>query len=122
MHTKIPLDEDQMPKSWYNILPDLPSPLDPPLHPGTGKPLVPDDLTPIFPMELILQEMSSKRTIDIPAEVQDVLRLWRPSPLYRAHRLEKHLKTPAHIYYKYEGEALQGATSPILRFRRPITT
>ncbi|OPX66585.1 MAG: Tryptophan synthase beta chain 1 [Methanoregulaceae archaeon PtaB.Bin056] len=112
MHTKILLDEDQMPRSWYNILPDLPSPLDPPLHPATGKPLVPEDLTPIFPMELILQEMSSKRTIDIPAEVQDVLRLWRPSPLYRAHRLEKHLKTPAHIYYKYEGVSPPGSHKP----------
>ena len=98
MQTKILLDEDQMPKAWYNILADLPTPLDPPLHPGTGKPLVPEDLAQIFPMELIMQEMSPKRMIDIPSEVQDVLRLWRPSPLYRAHRLEKQLKTPAHIY------------------------
>jgi len=112
MHTKILLEEDQMPKSWYNILADLPAPLDPPLHPGTGKPLVPEDLAPIFPMELILQEMSPKRTIDIPSEVRDVLRLWRPSPLYRAHRLEKHLKTPAHIYYKWEGVSPPGSHKP----------
>ncbi|MBP7119611.1 MAG: TrpB-like pyridoxal phosphate-dependent enzyme [Methanolinea sp.] len=112
MHTKILLDEDQMPKAWYNILADLPTPLDPPLHPGTGKPLVPEDLSHIFPMELILQEMSPKRMIDIPSEVQDILRLWRPSPLYRAHRLEKHLKTPAHIYYKYEGVSPPGSHKP----------
>jgi tryptophan synthase beta chain len=110
--TKILLDEDQMPRQWYNILTDLPSPMDPPLHPGTHKPLVPDDLTPIFPMELILQEMSDKRMIDIPEDVRDVLRLWRPSPLYRATRLEKFLKTPAKIYYKWEGVSPAGSHKP----------
>ena len=110
--TKIFLDEDQMPRQWYNILPDLPTPLDPPLHPGTHKPLVPGDLTPIFPMELIMQEMSDKKMIDIPEDVRDVLRLWRPSPLYRATRLEKALKTPAKIYYKWEGVSPAGSHKP----------
>ena len=110
--TKILLDEDQMPRQWYNILPDLPTPLDPPLHPGTHKPLVPGDLTPIFPMELIMQEMSDKKMIDIPEDVRDVLRLWRPSPLYRATRLEKALKTPAKIYYKWEGVSPAGSHKP----------
>jgi tryptophan synthase beta chain len=112
MKTKILLDEDQMPRQWYNILPDLPSPLDPPLHPGTGKPLVPDDLKPIFPMELIRQEMSDRKFIGIPSEVRDILLLWRPTPLFRAHRLEKHLGTPAHIYYKYEGVSPPGSHKP----------
>ncbi|MCQ8893504.1 MAG: TrpB-like pyridoxal phosphate-dependent enzyme [Methanolinea sp.] len=112
MQTKILLDEDHMPRRWYNILADLPSPLDPPLHPATGKPLVPDDLRPIFPMELIRQEMSDRKFIDIPADVQDVLRLWRPSPLFRAYRLEKYLKTPARIYYKYEGVSPPGSHKP----------
>ncbi|MDH7491228.1 MAG: TrpB-like pyridoxal phosphate-dependent enzyme [Methanolinea sp.] len=112
MKTKILLDEDQMPRQWYNILPDLPSPLDPPLHPGTGKPLVPDDLRPIFPMELIRQEMSDRKFIEIPPEVRDILLLWRPTPLFRAHRLEKHLGTPAHIYYKYEGVSPPGSHKP----------
>jgi tryptophan synthase beta chain len=110
--TKILLDEDQIPRQWYNILTDLPSPMDPPLHPGTHKPLVPDDLTPIFPMELIGQEMSDKKMIDIPEDVRDVLRLWRPSPLYRATRLEKFLKTPAKIYYKWEGVSPAGSHKP----------
>jgi tryptophan synthase beta chain len=110
--TKILLDEDQMPRQWYNVLTDLPSPMDPPLHPGTHKPLVPEDLTPIFPMELIKQEMSDKKMIDIPGDVQDVLRLWRPSPLYRATRLEKFLKTPAKIYYKWEGVSPAGSHKP----------
>jgi len=112
MKTKILLDEDQMPRQWYNILPDLPSPLDPPLHPATGKPLVPDDLRPIFPMELIRQEMSDRKFIDIPPEVRDILLLWRPTPLFRAHRLERHLGTPAHIYYKYEGVSPPGSHKP----------
>ncbi len=110
--TKILLDEDQMPRQWYNVLTDLPSPMDPPLHPGTHKPLVPEDLTPIFPMELIKQEMSDKKMIDIPEDVRDVLRLWRPSPLYRATRLEKFLKTPAKIYYKWEGVSPAGSHKP----------
>jgi tryptophan synthase beta chain len=112
MLTKILLDEEQMPKQWYNIQADLPSPLDPPLHPQTKKPISPDDLKAIFPMELIKQEVSTQRTIDIPADVQDVLRLWRPSPLYRAHRLEKYLKTPAKIYYKWEGVSPAGSHKP----------
>ena len=95
MQTKILLDEEQMPKKWYNVQADLKSPLDPPLHPKTRKPIGPEDLSAIFPMELIRQEVTTDRHIDIPEEVQDVLRLWRPSPLYRAHRLEKFLKTPA---------------------------
>ncbi len=101
--TKIMLDESEMPTRWYNLVPDLPSPPPPPLHPGTLQPVGPDDLAPLFPMDLILQEVTTERYVDIPDEVLDVYRLWRPSPLYRAHRLEKALGTPAHIYYKYEG-------------------
>jgi tryptophan synthase beta chain len=112
MRTKILLDEAEMPKQWYNIQADLPSPLEPPLHPATGKPVVPDDLRPIFPMELIRQEMSRERFIPIPEEVRDILQIWRPSPLYRAHRLEKHLKTPAKIYYKWEGVSPPGSHKP----------
>ena len=112
MQTKILLDEEQMPKRWYNVQADLPSPLDPPLHPGTKKPIGPDDLKAIFPMELIKQEVTTDRYIDIPADVQEVLRLWRPSPLYRAHRLEKFLKTPAKIYYKWEGVSPAGSHKP----------
>ncbi|WAC05004.1 MAG: TrpB-like pyridoxal phosphate-dependent enzyme [Methanoregula sp.] len=112
MQTKILLDEEQMPKKWYNVQADLPSPLDPPLHPQTKKPIGPDDLKAIFPMELIKQEVTTQRTIDIPEDVQDVLRLWRPSPLYRAHRLEKYLKTPAKIYYKWEGVSPAGSHKP----------
>jgi tryptophan synthase beta chain len=112
MKTKILLDEEEMPRQWYNILADLPSPLDPPLHPATKKPVGPDDLHAIFPMELIRQEMSPQRFIDIPEEVAEILRLWRPSPLYRALRLEKALKTPARIYYKYEGVSPPGSHKP----------
>jgi tryptophan synthase beta chain len=109
MQTKILLDEEQIPKKWYNVQADLPSPLDPPLHPATHKPVGPDDLKAIFPMELIRQEVTTDRYVDIPEEVRDVLRLWRPSPLYRAHRLEKFLKTPAKIYYKWEGVSPAGS-------------
>jgi tryptophan synthase beta chain len=109
---KVLLDESEMPTRWYNIVPDLPSPPPPPLHPGTGQPLAPDDLAPLFPMPLIEQEASTERFIDIPEEVQDVYRLWRPSPLYRAHRLEKELGTPARIYYKYEGVSPAGSHKP----------
>ncbi|MCX6689631.1 MAG: TrpB-like pyridoxal phosphate-dependent enzyme [Methanoregula sp.] len=112
MQTKILLDEEQMPKRWYNVQAELKTPLDPPLHPQTKKPIGPDDLKAIFPMELIRQEVTTERYIDIPAEVQDVLRLWRPSPLYRAHRLEKFLKTPAKIYYKWEGVSPAGSHKP----------
>jgi len=112
MQTKILLDEEQMPKKWYNVQADLKSPLDPPLHPKTQKPIGPEDLAAIFPMELIRQEVTTDRHIDIPEDVQDVLRLWRPSPLYRAHRLEKFLKTPARIYYKWEGVSPAGSHKP----------
>ena len=112
MQTKILLDEEQMPKKWYNVQADLKSPLDPPLHPKTQKPIGPEDLSAIFPMELIRQEVTTDRHIDIPEEVREVLRLWRPSPLYRAHRLEKFLKTPAKIYYKWEGVSPAGSHKP----------
>jgi tryptophan synthase beta chain len=109
---KVLLDESEMPTRWYNIVPDLPVPPPPPLHPGTHEPVGPDDLAPLFPMDLILQEVSGDRYIDIPAEVQDIYRLWRPSPLIRAHRLERALGTPAHIYYKYEGVSPAGSHKP----------
>src|SRR4051812_41017783 len=109
---KIMLDEDEMPTRWYNVLADLPTPPPPVLHPGTGQPVGPEDLAPLFPMDLILQEVSTERFLDIPEEVLDVYRLWRPSPLYRAHRLEAALGTPAHIYYKYEGVSPAGSHKP----------
>ena len=109
---KILLDESQMPTQWYNLIPDLPVPPPPPLHPGTLQPVGPDDLAPLFPMDLILQEVTGERFVDIPGEVLDVYRLWRPSPLYRAHRLEKALGTPARIYYKYEGVSPAGSHKP----------
>src|SRR6187200_3222761 len=109
---KILLDEDEMPTRWYNVLHDLPTPPPPVLHPGTGQPVGPDDLAPLFPMALILQEVSTEQYVDIPEEVLDVYRLWRPSPLYRAHRLEKALGTPARIYYKYEGVSPAGSHKP----------
>jgi tryptophan synthase beta chain len=101
-----------MPRAWYNVLPDLPRPLDPPLHPQTRQPLGPDDLAPLFPMDLILQEVSSERWIDIPEEVLDIYSLWRPSPLVRARRLEAHLGTPARIYFKNEGVSPPGSHKP----------
>ena len=107
--TKITLDESEMPTQWYNIVPDLPSPPPPPLHPGTHEPVGPADLAPLFPMDLIMQEVSNDRYIDIPGEVLDVYRTWRPSPLFRARRLEKLLDTPARIYYKYEGVSPAGS-------------
>ncbi len=109
---KIILDPEEMPEKWYNILPDLPKPLPPPLHPATNEPVKPSDLEPIFPKELIKQEMSDKRWIRIPEEVLDVYRLWRPSPLIRAKKLEEALKTPARIYYKYEGVSPPGSHKP----------
>ena len=112
MQTKILLTEDQIPTQWYNIIPDLASPPPPPLHPGTMQPVGPDDLAPLFPQALIAQEVSTERYITIPDEVQEVYRLWRPSPLYRAHRLEKALGTPARIYYKYEGVSPVGSHKP----------
>ena len=110
--TKIILDENEMPKKWYNILADLPTPLAPPLNPATNEPIDPTDLAAIFPQELIKQEMSPQQYIDIPEEIRDIYRLWRPSPLYRAHRLEKVLDTPAKIYYKYEGVSPAGSHKP----------
>jgi tryptophan synthase beta chain len=101
--TKITLDESELPTRWYNIISDLPSPPPPPLHPATLQPIGPEDLAPLFPMDLILQEVSGDSFVDIPAEVLDIYRLWRPTPLIRAHRLERALGTPARIYYKYEG-------------------
>jgi tryptophan synthase beta chain len=109
---KIMLDESEMPTQWYNIIPDLPEPPPPPLHPGTLQPVGPEDLAPLFPMDLILQEVTGERYVDIPGEVLDVYRHWRPSPLFRAHRLEKALGTPAHIYYKYEGVSPAGSHKP----------
>jgi len=110
--TRIMLSEKEMPQQWYNILPDLPEPLSPPINPGTGEPIGPEDLAPIFPMELIKQEVSQERWIEIPDEVQRIYRLWRPSPLYRAHRLEKELGTPARIYYKNESFSPPGSHKP----------
>ena len=110
------------PTRWYNVLHDLPTPPPPVLHPGTGQPVGPDDLAPLFPMDLILQEVSTEQYVDIPEEVLDVYRLWRPSPLYRAHRLEKALGTPARIYYKYEGARRPARTSRTPRFLRRSTT
>jgi tryptophan synthase beta chain len=110
--TKFLLSEKDMPTRWYNIQPDLPVPLPPYLHPGTKQPLGPADLAPLFPMELIKQEVSQERYIDIPEEVQQVYTLWRPTNLYRAHRLEKALDTPAKIFYKYEGTSPPGSHKP----------
>jgi len=110
--TKTFLTEKEMPTRWYNVQADLPSPLPPVIHPGTGQPIGPQDLAPIFPMSLILQEVSQDRYIEIPEEVQDVYRLWRPTPLYRARRLEKALDTPAEIYYKWEGVSPAGSHKP----------
>lgn len=112
VETKIMLDESEIPKKWYNILPDLPEPLPPVIHPGTKEPIGPQDLAPLFPMELIKQEVSQDRWIKIPEEVREVYTLWRPTPLYRARRLEKALKTPAKIYYKYEGVSPPGSHKP----------
>lgn len=106
------LSDDEIPTSWYNIIPDLPEPPPPPLHPGTHEPIGPDDLAPLFPMDLIAQEVSTDRYIPIPEEVLDVYRLWRATPLHRAHRLERALGTPARIYYKYEGGSPAGSHKP----------
>lgn len=110
--TKFLLDEDRMPRHWYNIVADLPAPPPPPLHPGTLQPVGPGDLAPLFPMALIEQEVSAEREVPIPEPVREVFRLWRPSPLVRARRLEKALGTPARIYYKYEGVSPAGSHKP----------
>jgi tryptophan synthase beta chain len=112
MQQKIHLLEKEMPTSYYNIQADLPHPLDPPLHPGTGQPIGPQDLAAIFPMELIKQEVSRERYIEIPEEVQDAYRMYRPTPVIRALNLEKVLDTPAEIYYKYEGVSPAGSHKP----------
>jgi tryptophan synthase beta chain len=109
---KIVLDERDLPTHWYNIVPDLSSPPSPPLHPGTGQPLGPADLAPLFPMGIIMQEVSQEPRIEIPDQVRDIYRLWRPTPMYRARRLEQALDTPAHIYYKYEGVSPAGSHKP----------
>src|SRR5467141_1810930 len=110
--TKFLLDEKDIPTKWYNIQADFKSPAPPVLHPGTGQPIGPQDLAPLFPMDLIKQEVSRERWIEIPDEVRDILKLWRPSPLFRARRLEKALGTPARIYYKYEGVSPAGSHKP----------
>lgn len=110
--TKVLLDESEIPQAWYNLVPDLPEPPPPPLHPGTHEPIGPDDLAPLFPMDLIAQEVTPERYVDIPGEVLDVYKLWRPTPLYRARRLEKALDTPARIYFKYEGTSPAGSHKP----------
>ena len=112
LQRKVVLRDDEMPTRWYNILHDLPTPLPPPLHPGTGQPVGPEDLAPLFPMDLILQEVSTDQYIDIPVEVQDVYRMWRPSPMIRAYGLERALGTSARIYYKYEGVSPAGSHKP----------
>src|SRR5712692_2510661 len=112
VHTKYLLSEDEIPRAWYNIAADLPRPPDPVLHPGTKQPVGPADLAPLFPMALILQEVSTERYIEIPEPVRQVYLQWRPSPLFRARRLEKALDTPARIYYKYEGVSPVGSHKP----------
>lgn len=112
IHTKYLLNEDEMPRTWYNIMADMPHPPVPPLHPGTKQPVTPDDMAPLFPMALIQQEVSTERYIEIPEPIRQVYMQWRPSPLYRARRLEKVLDTPARIYYKYEGVSPVGSHKP----------
>ena len=109
---KYELSEDQMPTTWYNLVADLPAPPPPALHPGTLEPAGPEDFAPLFPMALIAQEVTTDKYVEIPGAVLDVYRQWRPSPLYRAHRLEKALGTPARIYYKYEGGSPAGSHKP----------
>src|SRR5262245_6377973 len=114
--TKFLLDESELPRRWYNVRADMPNPMQPILHPGTGQPVGPDDLAPLFPMELILQEVSEEPEIAIPEEVLDVYRLWRPTPLYRAHRLEAAASTRSRIFYKYEGVSPAGSHQPNTAF------
>src|ERR1700751_2583591 len=109
---KFVLDEPDIPTHWVNLMADLPGEGPPPLHPGTLQPAGPDDLTPIFPMGLILQEVSAEPEIEIPEPVREAYKLWRPTPLFRARRLERELDTPAHIYYKYEGGSPAGSPKP----------
>src|ERR671929_1635673 len=111
-HTKFLLTEDRIPRHWVNLLPDLPGAPLPPLSPATKQPAGPADLTPIFPGYLIEQEVSAEPEIEIPDEVRDAYRLWRPTPLYRGRRLERALDTPARIYFKYEGVSPAGSHKP----------
>src|SRR4029453_13378259 len=106
--TKFLLDEKALPESWYNLVPDLPFALEPPLHPGTREPVGPEAFAPIFPQKIIRQEVTDAQRVPIPEEVREIYSLWRPTPLFRARRLEKALDTPAHIYYKYEGATPPG--------------
>ena len=110
--TKFVLPESEVPERWYNIAADLPRAAPPPLNPATHEPIGPEALAPLFPMELIKQEVSQERYIDVPDEVREVYKLWRPTPLVRARRLEKALDTPAHIYFKYEGASPVGSHKP----------
>jgi tryptophan synthase beta chain len=112
MQTKFLLQESEIPEAWYNIAADLPAPPPPVVHPGTKQPIGPQDLAPLFPMALIQQEVATERSVPIPEEVREVYRLYRPTPLYRAHRLERALETPARIYYKYEGVSPAGSHKP----------
>ena len=109
---KFVLDESDLPEAWYNLVSDLPEQPPPVLHPGTGEPVGPDDLAPLFPMQIILQEVATDQYVPIPEEVRSVYRQWRPTPLYRARRLEEALGTPARIYYKYEGVSPTGSHKP----------
>ena len=110
--TSFALTQADIPTHWYNVLADVPKPLPPPLHPGTKQPVTPDMMMAIFPENLVMQEMSTERWIEIPEPVRDIYALWRPTPLLRAVRLEKALQTPAHIYYKYEGVSPAGSHKP----------
>src|ERR1700737_78265 len=112
MVKKILLGESDIPERWYNILPDLPAPPAPYLHPATLQPMGPADLAPIFPQAIIAQEVSAEPWIEIPDEVREIYKIWRPTPMYRAERLEKALDTPAHIYFKYEGVSPAGSHKP----------
>ena len=112
MQTKILLPEDKIPKQWYNIIPDLPGPLEPVISPRTFQPVTPEELLAIFPPAILEQEVSTQRWIDIPEQVREIYKLWRPSPMFRAHRLEQALGTPAKIYYKYEGVSPAGSHKP----------
>ena len=122
MNTKFVLGEDAIPTHWVNLLPDLPGEPLPPLHPGTGQPAGPKDLAPLFPMALIGQEVSGEPEIAIPDAVRDAYRLWRPTPLFRAHRLEQALGTPAKLFYKYEASRPRARTSRTPPCRRPTRT
>ena len=110
--TKFTLEEKDIPQAWYNILPDLPAPLPPVLHPVTGKQVTPDDLAPLFPMSLIMQEVSQERYIEIPEPIREIYKMWRPTTVFRAYKLEKALQTPARIFYKYEGTSPAGSHKP----------